>query len=158
MFRSLRPHLRRDLLSRVPGRILRWDGTYDLAKKLMADGLSELSAEVLLLVCGEYGHIVFFAFADAESDTNWKLINILLKKRCERLGMQHVDKVIAAYTDTCCCNLDDPSKHWFAKLWPNATRAPLKDALHGQMQVTRSVDKDSELYKPFCSELFWLSD
>jgi hypothetical protein len=153
VFRSIRPHLRRDLLSRVPGRILRWDGTYDLAKKLMADGLSELSAAVLLLVCGEYGHIVFFAFADAESETNWKLINLLLKERCERVGMQHVQKVIAAYTDTCCCNLKNPSKHWFAIIWPNATRAPLKDPLHGMMQVTRTVDKDSEIHQPFCSEL-----
>jgi hypothetical protein len=54
----------------MPGQILHWDGTYDLAKKLI--NLPELDCEVLLLIFGEYRDILTFAFAESESPKNTK--------------------------------------------------------------------------------------
>lgn len=54
------PYLRRDMLTRLPGPILRWDATFEFAKKLMCDTFAEEKIDCLSVVWGTYGHILRF--------------------------------------------------------------------------------------------------
>ena len=137
-FGIIKPHLMRDLLDRTPGRILRWDATFDFTSKIMDDLLSEEQIKALGIIWGEHGHILSYAFFEGESPTNWQRMHMGLHRRCERKGKQYVDAVIAGYSDLCCENHIDPTEHWFPKIWPNVVRAPLKDSFHGVKMATEA--------------------
>jgi hypothetical protein len=105
---------------------------------------------VLGIVHGEIGHVLFYAFMNAEKTKNWKIMNCYIRRRCEKRGQEHVDAVVAAYTDICCEGLKDPSKHWLADMWPCVKRAPLKDAKHAMLLVTDNASYGpSHNFHPF---------
>ena len=52
------PYLQRDLFSRVPGRVVKMDGTFEFLKKTNNDVLSEEEIKCLHIVWGQYGHIL----------------------------------------------------------------------------------------------------
>ena len=105
----------------------------------MNDPSVEESINTLLLLCGEYGHIMSFLFCSAEGSGLYQDMN-----RCEMLD-KHVDKsptrnyeqrnknnpydrlhhprvnsridrVEYAYSDVCCEGLNDIKSHWFCHL------------------------------------------
>jgi hypothetical protein len=133
----LRPYLDRDLKSRMPGWIVSWDGTFSLAKRMMYDLLSEETPGALMMVWGEYGHIMFWAFGDDEKPVHIQRMNYFLRERAREAGKEH--EVKWAYSDLCCEGLLDRKNHWFAKMWPSATEAPFKDPFHGIKMVTDST-------------------
>ena len=123
IFQRAKPNLLRDLLTRLPGRILRVDGTYKIMKMTMnlPDAMGE--NKVLVVVAGEYGHIVSYAFCDSERDKVIERLFYFLRKWMERLaGPEAVNNVIAVYSDTC-CNNSDPNEHWLPLIFPNCKRA-----------------------------------
>ena len=138
VFLSIVHLLDADLLRRLPGRIIRWDGTHKAAKKMMAE-LDLDRNEVLLLVFGEYGDVLAFAFTKAEGATHWMKLHWLIRQRCHKRGHKHLYALIAGYDDLGSGTLNDPTQHWFAKIWPNVKRAPYKDPWHGMDLVTRST-------------------
>jgi hypothetical protein len=146
------PFLQRDLYSRTPGVCVKWDGTFDFAKKTMNDPHAQEEINVLCIICGQYGHVMSFAFSKSECSQVYQRMNYFLRKRCDRLGKSH--EVQFAVSDVCCEGLDDPSKHWVASVWPNVQRAPYKDLMHGQKKVfdgTRGASH--ELHRTFTSEM-----
>ena len=54
-FKRIKPFLLRDLCSRLPDRIIAWDGTFSIAKKTMSDLLSEEDPDALGIIYDEYG-------------------------------------------------------------------------------------------------------
>jgi hypothetical protein len=72
--------------------------------------------------------------------------------RCERLGPEHVDAVVAGYSDTCSQGLINPSEHWLTKIWPQCKRSPLKDIFHTEKKVTDELQQHHELM-PLCCKL-----
>jgi hypothetical protein len=153
-FELVEPHLLRDLLTRLPGRLMRWDGTFRLMKKTMNDPGSDGTNTVALLVFGEDGHIISFAFAESETDENIQRLLYFIRKQMLRLGGQHsVDAVISAYSDVCCENVTDVEKHWYVRMFPNAT-SPRKDLFHGLKLVTEeTVSGTHPLNAAFCKGL-----
>ena len=149
-YNSIKVYLRRDLLARLPGRILRWDGTFTLVHRLMGDILGEEKCDTLGILAGEYGHILFWAFMKGEKNVNWQRMQYFVRMRCERVGAGEVAKVIAGYSDTCCQGVTDPTSHWFAKMWPSAKRAPYKDLMHGVSGVmSNTAGPSHQLFMPF---------
>ena len=149
---SIKPYLDRDLLSRKPGRIVRWDGTFSAAKKMI--DVPELdSVDALLLVYGEYGDVLFYAFAESEVPGNWQAVHYFLKRHCERMGAKELLDVVDGYDDLGSM-LDDPTKHWFPAIWTNVERAPRKDPFHGVKLVFNSTYGSSHpMHQWFCDRL-----
>jgi hypothetical protein len=88
--------LYRDLYSRRPGTILRWDGAYGAARKMiLLDDIPEL-CNVLLLVYKTYGHIISFGFGDGESAANWQILHYFIYLRCNQ---KERESVIYGYDD-----------------------------------------------------------
>jgi hypothetical protein len=144
-------YLDRDLFDRTPGQFIRWDGTYSVANKLM-DGIDELdSVGVLLILFGEYGDIVSFAFAPSEGPDYWQVLHWFLRRHCKNKGYQLVQEVIGGWDDLGSTNFKNPKDHWFAKVWPNLHRAPWKDVMHGVSLVTKSTHGGSHpMHAWFC--------
>ena len=138
VYTSVEPYLLRDLLSRTPGKIIRWDGTFAVMKRTMDDLEVEEENEVCVKIFGEYGHILSWAFARSEGDIVLQRLLFFLRKRIERIGgIKKLMETLAAYSDTCCQGLDDPTQHWVTKIFIAMTRGPLKDIFHG---ITRLLD------------------
>jgi hypothetical protein len=180
-FDLIYPHLKRDLFSRPPGRVIRWDGTFRYAKITMDDPEGDETIKCLIVVWGEHGHALTWAFCDAEKGEVYQNLNMLLKKRCQMLDRaeplfvpqqngvvnpylpieqqqrlqqrSYVDVVEAAYSDTCCDGKEIVTEHWITSIWPNVHRAPLKDCFHAQKKVTDSCRDTNPLYIPFIKEL-----
>jgi uncharacterized Rmd1/YagE family protein len=75
-------------------------------KKTMNDAESDGDSNVAILVFGEYGHIVSFAFAESESDENIQQLLYFLQQRILRLGGEEdVNAVVSAYSNVCCENI-----------------------------------------------------
>ena len=89
-FALILPFLKRDLFSRSPCRIIQWDANFDVAKKTMNDPEAAMAIKALVVLCGEYGHIMLWASCDAEGSNMCQNSNFWLKKRCEMLDL-HVD-------------------------------------------------------------------
>lgn len=152
MFQLVHPYLLRDLYNRTPGLCIKWDGTYRYAKMTLQDPESGEDIKVLCILFGQYGHILSFAFSKDEKGPVFQRLHYFLKKRCDRLGKSQEPRF--AVTDTCCENVSDVATHWVAHLWPNITRAPYKDLMHGQKKVfdeTRGHSHD--LHKSFTSDV-----
>ena len=176
-FELILPYLKRDLFSRSPCRIVRYDGTFSIAKVTMNDSSSEDLINCLVIIIGEFGHVMSWAYCNAEGSNLYQYLNQQLLKRCQMLDLHvdgikprsslshpnnpylkrrplsRVDAVEWSYSDTCCEGLKDPTKHWFPKVWPFATRAPLLDMFHAQKKVNESTRPNHELKKPFMSML-----
>jgi hypothetical protein len=154
-YNMIKPYLDRDLCSRIPGRLLRWDGTYKAAKKMIMIDAPELnSINVILLVFGEYGDIQFWGAAEDEGPSNWQVAHFLVMKRCERMGAKALLDVVNGYDDLGSGNLKKPTDHWFATIWRNVSRAPRKDPFHGVQLVTKSTYGSSHpLHQWFCQKL-----
>jgi hypothetical protein len=58
-----------------------------------------------------------------------------IRKRCERAGNHHVQEVEIGWSDLCCENCLDRTKHWFTKMFPNVKFAPCKDIFHALKMV-----------------------
>ena len=145
-------HLQRDLFSRSPGKCIKWDGTYDFAKKTKNDPLAEEEINVLCILFGQFGHIVSFAFAEGEGSNVYQRMNYFLKQRCDRLGTSH--EVKFAVSDVCCEGLRDPAAHWVVGMWPGVERAPYKDLMHGQKKVFEATrGATHELHLEFTADI-----
>ena len=86
VYARVEPYLLRDLFSRLPGKFLRVDGTYEIMKKTMNLNDAESPNNCLTVVMGEFGHIVSFAFSEAESDKVTQRLFYFIKKRIERVS------------------------------------------------------------------------
>ena len=151
-------HLIRDQLTRIPGRVIRWDGTYRFARSLLPDWLAEEVGDCLCIVFGEYGHILTFGITENEGHTPWKRLRYTLRQRCEKIGGPGTaNSVAAGYSDTCCESLDDPAEHWLGKVWSGmegSFRWPHLDLFHGQRRVTESTQGPThELHRQLCKGL-----
>jgi hypothetical protein len=133
----IRPYLDRVLKTYMPGQIVSWDGTFSFAKRMMYDLLSEETPGAIIMLWGEYGHILFWAIAEDETQQHIKRINYFVRERARAAGK--VDETKWAYSDVCCENYNNRQEHWFAKLWPKATEAPFKDPFHGIKMVCDST-------------------
>jgi hypothetical protein len=133
----IRPYLDRVLKTYMPGQIVSWDGTFSFAKRMMYDLLSEETPGAIIMLWGEYGHIVFWAIAEDETQHHIKCINYFVHERARAAGKE--DETKWAYSDVCCENFNNRKEHWFAKLWPAATEAPFKDPFHGIKMVCDST-------------------
>jgi hypothetical protein len=144
-------HLYRDLFNRLPGRIVKWDGTFQFAMKTNDDAESEEETKVLLILYGEFGHIISFAIATSENLTNYQRMQYFLRERCARVGGQEaVNAVKVGYSDVCCEELTNTLDHWHIKLWPGVTMAPRKDMFHAESLITRQTRGAAhELHSPF---------
>ena len=152
-FEMVQPYMLRDLHSRLPGKILSWDGTFKQASRTMSD-LFDTNHNCLGLVFGEFGHIIAYAFLDNESQENWKRLLYGIRKHCQNAGYSHLMEVRHAYTDLCCEGHEDRTKHWFAKMFPNAQFAPIKDMFHATKMVTDNTRGTSHpLHEDFCRDL-----
>ena len=65
-FELILPYLKRDLFSRSPCRIVRYDGTFSIAKVTMNDVSSEDPINCLVIIIGEFGHVMSWAYCNAE--------------------------------------------------------------------------------------------
>jgi len=152
MFQLVHEYLLRDLYNRTPGLCIKWDGTYKYAKMTMQDPEAAEEIHVLCILFGQYGHILSFAFAADEKGPVFQRLHYFLKKRCDRLGKSHEPRF--AVTDTCCEGVTDVENHWVAQLWPNITRAPYKDLMHGQKKIFDATRGHShDLHKSFTSSV-----
>jgi hypothetical protein len=133
----IRPYLDRVLKTYMPGQIVSWDGTFSFAKRMMYDLLSEETPGAIIMLWGEYGHILFWAIAEDETQQHIKCINYFVRERARAAGK--VNETKWAYSDVCCENFNNRKEHWFAKLWPAATEAPFKDPFHGIKMVCDST-------------------
>jgi hypothetical protein len=121
-----------DLFSRKPGKMLRWDGTFAIMAATMDAPEAEAMNEALVKTLSEHGHLLTWAFTEAEDDEVVQRLLCFLKMRAFCLGGQPaVDEVIAAFTDTCCQGKLLPETHCLTSIFPNCKRAPLKDPFHG---------------------------
>lgn len=62
----------------------------------MNDPEALMEIKALAVLYGEYGHIMLWAFNDAEGSNMYQNLNFCLKKQCEMLDF-HVDRL-------CTCN------------------------------------------------------
>jgi hypothetical protein len=76
------------------------------------------------MLWGEYGHILFWAIVEDETQIHIKQINYFVRERARAAG--RINETKWAYSDVCCENFNNRKEHWFAKLWPKATEAPSK--------------------------------
>ena len=60
-----------------------------------------------------------------------------------------MEAVKAAYSDTCCQGLKDPTTHWITQVFPNVPRAPYRDNFHAMKKVTDATQPHHELQVPF---------
>jgi hypothetical protein len=139
------PFLQRDLYSRVPGKCVKSDGTFQFLSKTSNDELSSVETKCLHIVWGQYGHIMTWAFDGSENDVCFQRLHWFLKKRCERIDPQHVAAVRFAYSDVCCQGAKDPTDHWIVKIWSSCKRAPYKDAFHCSQKIVGSTQPHHEL-------------
>jgi hypothetical protein len=152
-FKLVLPFLKRDLFSRVPGRFLRWDGTFEYAKKMMNDASSETDINCVAILFGEHGHVMNGGFIEEEKE-EFQQLHYFLRKRWEKLGDKYVKAVVDSWSDTCCEGLDDPSSHWITKFWDSVSRGPGCDLFHLQKRVTDSTrGTSSELHIPFVNAI-----
>ncbi len=77
-----------------------------------------MDVEVLVLILGEYGDILTFAFAESKGPKNWQVLHDILRKRCEKRGQYFLNQVSAGYDELGSGNLKNPRDHWFAKYGP----------------------------------------
>ena len=77
-FDLLFPYLQRDLYHRSPGRFLRFDGQYKVAMKTLDDDQSEEETRVLLVMCGEFGHVIGWIFCRAEGSKNYQNLSHII--------------------------------------------------------------------------------
>jgi hypothetical protein len=77
----------------------------------------------LLVVCGEYGHVLSWAFDGSENDLCFQKLNYYLRKRCEILG-EDPKNVRAAFSVTCSQGLKNLDEHWKTKIWEHRTKIP----------------------------------
>jgi len=155
-FLLIEPHLLRDLKDRTPGRIIRWDATFDLISKTMADILSTEEIKALGIIWGECGHILSCAFLEGETALNWQRMMCGIRQRCESKGKEFVDAVVCGHSDLCCEGCKDPTKHWFVDIWPNVETAPRKDLFHAEKMATDmpvTAGPDHPLLTWFCRSL-----
>ena len=153
-FERIKPFLIRDECSRLPDRIVSWDGTFSLAKKTMGDLLCDEEPNVIALFYDEYGRVLFHGFAGSEAPIHWQRINYFVRSRCERAGLAKVHGVVDAYSDLCCENFDDRKQHWIVNIWPSITEAPKKDLFHAMQMVTGGTrGVSNQLHANFCSDL-----
>ena len=148
-FEIVLPHLQRDLFNRTPGRRICWDGTFRYMSRTMSNPNSPGTNKCLLIVYDGHGRVLSWAFDEIENDECTQVLLWFIKKRCERIGIGHVEAVVAAHSDTCCQGLDDPTKHWITRIYPNVKRAPYKDLLHAQMKVNDASQPHHELGPTF---------
>ncbi len=125
------------------------DGTFEYLSKTMNDREGEAELDCMHVIWGEYGHILSWAFGENESDECYQRLLYFLRQRCERLGLEHVQAVKAAYSDTCCQGLKDPTTHWITQVFPNVPRAPYRDNFHAMKKVTDATQPHHELKLPF---------
>ena len=118
----------------------------------MGDIYSDDDQNVLGIVFGEYGHILFYGFIKSECPIVWQRMMYFIRRRCERKGHSCVDAVHWGYTNLCCENHKDRFAHWwFTEMWPNVKEAPFKDIFHAFKMVTASTPGSShELHVNFC--------
>ena len=151
----------------------------DITKKTMNNPLAKESINALLLVCGEYGHIMSFVLCKAEGSGLFQQMNRWLRTRCKMLDQHvnnlskrdygrpqsinpyvnerlnrprdksHVDCVQIAYSDVCCEGVKDVESHWFCDVWPFAKRAPFADQFHKQKKINESTRQHHELSATF---------
>jgi hypothetical protein len=136
-FNLIKDHMLRDLASQLPGRIMSWDGTFELAKKTMGDLLCDDDQNALALVHGEYGHILFYGFVPSESPIYWQRMMYFIRKRCERAGNHHVQEVEFGWSDLCCENCHDRTKHWYTKMLGRKKKGR-RDGLHSTTTEDRA--------------------
>jgi hypothetical protein len=146
----IRPYLDRVLKTYMPGQIVSWDGTLSFAKRMMYDLLSEETPGAIIMLWGEYGHILFWAIAEDETQMHIKRINYFVRERARAAG--RINETKWAYSDVCCENFNNRKEHWFAKLWPKATEAPFKDPFHGiKMVCDSTVGASHDLHNNFAA-------
>jgi hypothetical protein len=134
----IKHHLYRNLFNHLPGQIVNWDGTFKFAMKTNDDTESKEETKVLLLLYGEFGHIIFFAISGSENLTNYQRMQYFLRERCTWVGGQEaVDAVKVGYSDMCCEEFMNTRDHWHLKLWSGITMAPWKDLFHAKALITR---------------------
>ena len=90
-FEIICPYLERDLFSRSPGRIVRFDGTYKVAMKTNDNAEAEEEIKCLVIATGEFGHVLLWFFCSAEGAKVFQQLNYLLKRRCEMLDCVQPD-------------------------------------------------------------------
>ena len=151
VFPKIKVFLLRDLYSRRPGRILRWDGTFKLVRKLMTFADDPAVKKVLLLIAGEYGHILSYAFAKGEGREEWQIMHFFLHRRCSDTERC---RVIGGYDDLGSGTSIKTTNHWFPRIWENVKRPPGKDPFHGIKLVTDSTYGAShDLHKTCCGKV-----
>ncbi|CAB9496316.1 hypothetical protein SEMRO_4_G002920.1 [Seminavis robusta] len=143
------PYLKADLFNRVPGRTIAMDATFKFLSKTKNDKGSSEETKCLHIVYGQYGYLMTWGFSGPENDECFQRLLWHLRKRCERLGQEHVDAVRASYSDTCCQGLQDPTTHWITKIFPNCKRAPHKDLFHAGKKLTDATQPLHELSPVF---------
>jgi hypothetical protein len=137
------PYLQRDLFSRVPGKSIKMDGTFQFLKKTRNDEQSSGKNTCLNVVWGEYGHVLSWAFDSSENAECFQRLNFYLRKRCEILG-ESPKNVRAAFSDTCCQGLKNPEDHWITDIWPGCKRAPHKDIFHALKKISGATQPHHE--------------
>lgn len=92
-----------------------------------------------------YRHVLSFVFAGSEQNALFRCLMYFRRQRCLRMAatIDDVNRVEYGYCDTCCEGLEDPSQHWFCKIWPGARSWPKKDFLHGMIAITRATQRDT---------------
>jgi hypothetical protein len=97
IYEGIEPYLYQDLLcSRLPGQILRVDGTFNIMSKTMDLASTEEENNCQVKIHGEYNHIVSFAQCGAESNHVKERLLYFLREKMMRLGGQEaVDAVLA---------------------------------------------------------------
>jgi hypothetical protein len=142
------------MYSQYGGRILRWDATFNAAKKTMDDPETDEKIDCLLFLRGEWGNILGAYYMDEDTSENAQRALFIYRRRVRKLfGPRALNAVIAGYTDTCCEGMTDPTDHWFAKMFPNVKWAPYKDTHHAMKLVTDSPSTHGgghALHRGFC--------
>ncbi len=97
IYNGIKPYLYQDLLcSRLPGQILRVDGTFDIMSKTMDLASTEEESNCQVKIHGEYNHIVSFAQCGADRNHVKERLLYFLREQMMRLGGQEaVDAVLA---------------------------------------------------------------
>jgi hypothetical protein len=92
------------MYSQYGGRILRWDATFNAAKKTMDDPETDEKIDCLLFLRGEWGNILGAYYMDEDTSENAQRALFIYRRRVRKLfGPRALNAVIAGYsTDTCC--------------------------------------------------------
>jgi hypothetical protein len=149
----LEPFMLERLLASQPGKIIRSDGTRELAIKATGDG------KVLVIIQGAFGETLWFGITPSESfDKDCLSALLLLRARLE--GMGDLDGVAAWYTDTCCqkCKPELLSAHVLVDLFPGISRRPLLDLFHALKRAGDTLhvsnQADATLFKREYARVF----